>query len=149
MNTHPQHDADRIVIPSSSMPHSPQLTAAEVELPRRSDTHAVIITDAEGLITHWDAGAVEAFGYQVCDTVGNRVDLMIPVHLRDAHWNGFHRAMREPQVNDMAADLPVLCADGQVRTFPGRLLTLSDALGVALGYRDICTYWDHRNSPLR
>lgn len=58
---------------------------------------------------------------------------MIPVHLRDAHWNGFHRAMREPQVNDMAADLPVLCADGQVRTFPGRLLTLSDALGVALG----------------
>jgi hypothetical protein len=41
--------------------------------------------------------------------------------------------MRNPQIKDMAADLPVLCADGEVRSFAGRLLALSDGLGVALG----------------
>jgi hypothetical protein len=44
-----------------------------------------------------------------------------------------HRAMAQPQAKDMAADLPVQCADGQVRAFPGRLLVLSDGMGVALG----------------
>lgn len=41
--------------------------------------------------------------------------------------------MRQPEVKDLAADLPVLCADGTVREFAGRLLALSDGLGVAIG----------------
>jgi hypothetical protein len=49
------------------------------------------------------------------------------------HWAGFRRAMEAPQVKDLAADIPVLCADGQVREFAGRLLVLSDGLGAALG----------------
>jgi len=97
------------------------------------EDHAVIVADIEGVITQWNAGAEELFGYSATVAVGERVDLVIPEHLREAHWRGFHRAMRDPQVKDMAADLPVLCADGQVRSFPGRLLALSDALGVALG----------------
>lgn len=34
---------------------------------------------------------------------------------------------------DLAADIPALCADGQVKEFAGRLLVLSDGLGTALG----------------
>jgi hypothetical protein len=41
--------------------------------------------------------------------------------------------MAAPKVRDMLADLPVRCADGEVRAFAGRLLVLSDGLGVALG----------------
>jgi hypothetical protein len=63
----------------------------------------------------------------------NPVDLIVPEHLRDAHWAGFHRAMASPEVKDLAADLPVLCADGCVREFAGRLLALSDGLGTAIG----------------
>jgi len=47
--------------------------------------------------------------------------------------------MRQPEIKDMAADLPVLCADGTVREFAGRLLTLSDGLGVAIGAMAIYT----------
>jgi hypothetical protein len=39
-------------------------------------------------------------------------------------------ARDQPEIKDMAADLPVLCADGDVREFAGRLLALSDGLGV-------------------
>lgn len=97
------------------------------------DEHAVIVADVEGVITQWNTGAEDLFGYSAVEVVGRRVDPIIPEHLREAHCQGFHRAMRDPQIKDMAADLPVLCADGEVRSFPGRLLALSDGLGVALG----------------
>jgi hypothetical protein len=41
--------------------------------------------------------------------------------------------MKEPQIEDLAADPPVRCSDGEVRTFGGRLLVLSDGLGIAVG----------------
>ncbi len=33
----------------------------------------------------------------------------------------------------MTADLPVLCADREIRELAGRLLALSDGLGAAIG----------------
>jgi len=102
-----------------------------VEIP--ADGRAVVVTDTDGTITSWNDGAEALFGHARADAVGRPVDLIVPEHLRDAHWAGFRRAMAEPRVRDMAADLPVSCADGEVRTFAGRLLVLSDGLGVALG----------------
>ena len=102
-------------------------------------THAIVITDRDGMIVSWDAGAEVLFGHSAAQVVGRPVDMVIPAHLRQAHWAGFHRAMRSPTIRDRAADLPVLCADGEVRTFAGRLLVLSDALGVALGAMAIYT----------
>jgi hypothetical protein len=67
--------------------------------------HAVVMADTRGRISQWS----------------------------QRHWAGFRRAMQAPQVKDLAADMPVLCADGQTRTFAGRLLVLSDGLGVAIG----------------
>lgn len=97
------------------------------------EQHAVIAADVEGVITQWGTGAEDLFGYRAVEAVGRRVDFIIPKHLREPHWQGFHRSMRDPQIKDMAADLPVLCADGEVRSFAGRLLALSDGLGLALG----------------
>lgn len=64
--------------------------------------HAVIVVDVDGVISHWNAGAVELFGYRAEDTIGQRMDMMIPEHLRKAHWAGFHRAMLDPRDRDMA-----------------------------------------------
>lgn len=102
-------------------------------------THAIIAVDRDGTIVHWNAGAEALFGHAPARAVGRPVDLLIPRHLREAHWRGFHHAMHAPTVRDRAADLPVLCADGEIRTFAGRLLVLSDALGVALGAMAIFT----------
>ena len=93
----------------------------------------MIGTDTAGVIQRWDEGAEELFGHPAAVALGRKVDFIVPEHLRDAHWAGFHRAMKEPMTRDLAADLPVLCADGEVRDFAGRLLVLSDGLGTALG----------------
>jgi PAS domain S-box-containing protein len=95
--------------------------------------HAVIIADTTGVISQWNEGAEALFGYGADEAVGQSLDLIVPEHLQDAHWTGFHRAMKEPKIKDLAADLPVRCSDGEVRRFAGRLLILSDGLGVAIG----------------
>lgn len=95
--------------------------------------HAVIVADTSGVICQWTGGAEELFGYRRDEAIGHSLDLVVPEHLREAHWVGFHRAMKQPKVQDLAADLPVLCADGEVRSFAGRLLVLSDGLGTAIG----------------
>ncbi len=101
--------------------------------------HAMIRTDTAGRISYWDDGAERLFGHPAAMAIGQPVDLIVPEHLRSAHWRGFRRAMDTPEIKDMAADLPVLCADGVVREFAGRLLALSDGLGVAVGALAIYT----------
>jgi PAS domain S-box-containing protein len=95
--------------------------------------HAIVVADANGTITWWSPGAEVLFGHSAATAVGQSLDLIVPEGLRARHWAGFRRAMGAPQLKDLAADIPVLCADGQVREFAGRLLVLSDGLGAALG----------------
>ncbi|MGO8960774.1 MAG: PAS domain S-box protein [Streptosporangiaceae bacterium] len=95
--------------------------------------HAIVVVDTDGQITRWSPGAEALFGHRAADALSQSLDLIVPGALRARHWAGFRRAMQAPQVKDLAADIPVLCADGQVRQFAGRLLVLSDGLGLALG----------------
>jgi PAS domain S-box-containing protein len=95
--------------------------------------HAIVAADATGRITYWSSGAEELFGYRAEQAIGQTLDLIVPEPLRERHWAGFRRAMLAPRVRDLAADIPVRCADGQVRTLAGRLLVLSDALNQAIG----------------
>lgn len=109
--------------------------------------HAVVMTDVQGRIVYWDDGAEALFGHAASDVTGRPVDVIVPPHLRDAHWSGFHRAMSSPEIKDMAADLPALRADGEVREYAGRLLALSDGLGTGVGA--IAIYTDERSTGLR
>jgi PAS domain S-box-containing protein len=95
--------------------------------------HAIVVTDADGTITWRSPGAEALFGHSAAAALGQSLDLIVPDALRARHWAGFRRVMAAPQVKDLAADMPVLCADGQVKEFAGRLLVLSDGLGAALG----------------
>lgn len=54
---------------------------------------AMIYSDKEGIIRGWNAAAEALFGYPKDDAIGQSLDLIIPEHLRDAHWAGFNRAM--------------------------------------------------------
>jgi PAS domain S-box-containing protein len=101
--------------------------------------HAIVAADVSGTITHWSAGSEALFGYSRENAVGRALDLIVPEPLRDRHWAGFRRAMLAPRLKDLAADIPVLCADAEVRIFAGRLLVLSDGLGQAVGALGIFT----------
>jgi PAS domain S-box-containing protein len=99
----------------------------------------MITTNREGTIVGWDSGAEALFGYARAQALGQPVDIVIPPAFREAHWAGFRTAMTTPTLRDRSADLPVLCADGVIRDFAGRLLVLSDAFGVAIGAMAIWT----------
>jgi PAS domain S-box-containing protein len=53
----------------------------------------MIFADREGVIRLWNARAEEMFGYAASEAVGSSLDLIIPPHLRAAHWRGYHQAI--------------------------------------------------------
>ncbi len=58
---------------------------------------AIIFADCDGTIRVWNASAVALFGYAAEEAIGRSLDLIIPEHLRRAHWKGFHRAIARGQ----------------------------------------------------
>lgn len=53
----------------------------------------VIFADREGVIRLWNARAEEIFGYAASEASGRSLDLIIPQHLRAAHWRGYRDAI--------------------------------------------------------
>lgn len=56
---------------------------------------ALIFADRDGVIRLWNAGAEALFGHTAEEAVGQSLDLIVPEHLRQAHWQGYHRALSE------------------------------------------------------
>src|SRR5258705_13169325 len=54
---------------------------------------AVIFADAKGTIMRWNHAATALFGYSAEEALGQSLELIIPEHLRVAHWRGFEAAM--------------------------------------------------------
>jgi adenylylsulfate kinase len=54
---------------------------------------ATIFADREGIIRLWNARAEEIFGYAASEAAGKSLDLIIPQHLRAAHWQSYRRAI--------------------------------------------------------
>jgi PAS domain S-box-containing protein len=54
---------------------------------------ALICTDRSGTIVRWNRASHVLFGYSASEALGQRVDLIIPEHLRAAHWKGFDAAI--------------------------------------------------------
>jgi PAS domain S-box-containing protein len=71
------------------MEQHPQL--AERIIDQMAD--AVIYADRSGNIVRWNGAATALFGYSPDEALGQNLDLIIPEHLRAAHWRGFEAAM--------------------------------------------------------
>jgi len=54
---------------------------------------AVIYADRSGTIIRWNRAAAALFGYPAEEALGQSIDLIIPQHLRAAHWGGFEAAV--------------------------------------------------------
>ena len=54
---------------------------------------AVIFADQSGRIARWNRAAAALFGFSAGEALGQSLDLIVPDHLRPAHWRGFDDAM--------------------------------------------------------
>jgi PAS domain S-box-containing protein len=54
---------------------------------------AVVVSDADGLITLWNKAAERMFGYTEAEALGLSLDIMIPERLRQRHWDGYRETM--------------------------------------------------------
>ena len=54
---------------------------------------ALIYADRSGTITLWNRASTTLFGFSVDEALGHNLDLIIPEHLRAAHWKGFEAAL--------------------------------------------------------
>ncbi|SMH57598.1 PAS domain S-box protein [Azospirillum agricola] len=55
---------------------------------------AVIVSDAQGAITLWNAAAERMFGFTQAEALGQSLDLIIPERQRQRHWDGYDKTMR-------------------------------------------------------
>jgi len=53
----------------------------------------IIFADREGVIQIWNSAAAELFGYLPEEAIGRSLDIIVPEHLRHAHWEGFGKAV--------------------------------------------------------
>ena len=54
---------------------------------------ALICADRAGMIIRWNHACTALFGFSAEEALGQSLDLIIPEHLRAAHWSGFEAAM--------------------------------------------------------
>jgi PAS domain S-box-containing protein len=54
---------------------------------------ALISADRSGTITRWNRASAALFGFSAKEALGQSLDLIIPEHLREAHWKGFDAAL--------------------------------------------------------
>lgn len=54
---------------------------------------ALICADRSGVMVRWNRASSALFGYSAEEALGSNLDLIIPEHLRNAHWKGFGAAI--------------------------------------------------------
>ncbi|MEQ4510564.1 MAG: PAS domain S-box protein [Dickeya sp.] len=86
---------------------------------------AVVICDADGLITDWNPAAERLFGYTQSEALGASLDIIIPERQRQRHWSGYHQTMQSglTRYGTSLLRVPALTRDGK---------TISIAFTVAL-----------------
>lgn len=59
----------------------------------RAIPEAIIFADLQGAVRYWNRGAEEIFGFTAEEAMGQSLDLIIPERMRQAHWDGYHKAI--------------------------------------------------------
>lgn len=54
---------------------------------------AIVVSDAQGLITLWNPGAERMFGFTHAEALGQSLDIIIPERQRQRHWEGYEKTM--------------------------------------------------------
>lgn len=54
---------------------------------------AIVVSDAQGLITVWNRAATRLFGYTEAEALGKSLDIITPERHRQRHWDGYHKTV--------------------------------------------------------
>lgn len=96
---------------------------------------AIVVTDPQGRIDLWNAGAANMFGYSAEDALGASLDLIIPVKLRDRHWRGYEHTMETgvTKYGDTLLGVPATHQDGRQLSIEFSVALLRDEAGTIVG----------------
>jgi len=101
-----------------------------------SGSDAIIATDRDGVIQHWNKAAERIFGHTAAEAVGQSLDLIIPEQLRARHWDGYRRVMQTGQSRYGEGDLlavPGLRKDGSRVSLEFIIAPVRDEAGAMIG----------------
>ena len=96
---------------------------------------AVVVSDAGGSITLWNAAAERMFGFTEQEALGQSLDLIIPQRLQQRHWDGYRKTMETGQTrygNDVLK-VPAVHKDGRALSIAFTVALLHSADGTLTG----------------
>ncbi len=100
---------------------------------RRHGTIAIVQADAGGRFAFWNDGAEAIFGYAAAETLGRRIDLLVPPEYRDMHWAGFNRTIGSHwRGGDAWGEIEALHKSGDLLALEVLLTPISDRAGRVL-----------------
>jgi len=94
---------------------------------------ALIYADREGIIRAWNPAATALFGFSEAETLGQSLDLIIPEHLREAHWRGFDRAIQRGSCSREVRTTRGTHKDGRKLYVDMSFSVVTDGAGQSLG----------------
>ena len=87
------------------------------------------------------------FGYSAEEALGQSLDLIIPEHLRERHWEGYRKVMSNgvTRYDKELLSVPAIRKDGRRISIEFSIVILSDEgnelFGVAAIMRDVTEHW--------
>ena len=94
---------------------------------------ALIYADREGIIRAWNPAATALFRFSEAETLGQSLDLIIPEHLREAHWRGFDRAIQRGSCSREVRTTRGTHKDGRKLYVDMSFSVVTDGAGQSLG----------------
>lgn len=115
---------------------------------------AIIFADVNGVIQSWNRAATATFGFSGAEAVGQSLDIIIPTHLRSAHWAGFRRAMQsgKTRLAGRATTTRALHRNGQRLYVEMSFAVVRDAAGIAGSVavaRDVTSRYENEKAGQR
>jgi PAS domain S-box-containing protein len=109
---------------------------------------AIIVADATGKITRWNAGAERLFGLSAAEALAQPLDIIIPEAQRRRHWEGYREVMRTgvTKYGTQLLRVPAIRKDGSRFSIAFTVGLLKDAAGSVEGIfaivRDDSERWE-------
>jgi PAS domain S-box-containing protein len=96
---------------------------------------ALIYADREGIIRAWNSPAEKLFGFTAAEALGQSLDIIIPEHLRAAHWHGYDQAIEQGHTAHpgQVRTTRAVHKDGSKRYVAMSFSLITDGEGRALG----------------
>lgn len=105
---------------------------------------AIVFADFGGMIRYWNRGAERIFGFSRSEALGRSLDLIIPDHLRQRHWDAYKQTMQSGQTRYGAGEVlavPAMRKDGTGVSIEFSILPFRNRegrmIGVAAILRDV------------